>query len=884
MPCGLAANNYVAGDPSLTLAVSAQSYAHGVLVFWTFPETNSHNVAHFNVYRSTDIETPTLYRRTAGDHHLDHTVEDETEYHYWVEVVPLSGRKPEISRELNGPVTITSGNALLDLLGLISGDVTFTMLDDTLRNRIDSPQLLADQLEAAFELQQVDTTNLATNVADAHSLAQQISSDIVEEALSRAAYDDALLLAVNQVKVTADNAVASIESLELVVADDDEALGLRVTSIEAEFDGAAANLSSELLAYANGDFSLGSLLTSIQSFYDAANANYDSQITVLTDADSALAAESTWMQAVMGVSGSTFTNEIATESGLNYAIGHQLTTLQAAVGYNGATFTTDVATESGLTESITSSVANLGASFQAGLTTLESDLQTQITTVSDAASTTAGSLTTLASTVGTLDGSFSESNIADALKTTADEQSATATQATRLQSYFFGDKTDGQIETILDAGVLSGQATYADAVQAIAEHSVSLQSQVDNLDVDGNAASVANIDTLLQTLATKNGDGSYTLNASAFTQLTVDGDAGNSQLTTFAESFTDPLEGIIGSQYTLQLATNYNDDEDDVVVGMTLHNFTTGQGENTNQIIFRADQIGFAGTGAVATEYPFVIDQGFVRIDGARIKALSIGRGQVTDILQSDNYSEDGNGVVLAGMQLDFVNGLIKAIDGEFYGTLSANSLVAAGGILGQSYHGVTNTVVILSGAGNYVNGGFSWYRSGESYYPAAPEIIPWSSGLSIPITVPNTLDNTTLLLRVSATITQTVDFNFDSGTNLGDNLDGVLRVVVGGNLNGAGLSRLLASGPVRINHLHKNGSTRDAWRTQLYRPAMATHEIVIDLTESSLSFSWDDVTAPYLELNFSKIVNRNTTDVEYNTFTIDQQSVMINFEVTTSA
>ncbi|WP_054463264.1 DUF1983 domain-containing protein [Phaeobacter sp. 11ANDIMAR09] len=186
----------------------------------------------------------------------------------------------------------------------------------------------------------------------------------------------------------------------------------------------------------------------------------------------------------------------------------------------------------------------------------------------------------------------------------------------------------------------------------------------------GHAAALETLDTAVQEV-----DGRVSAQASAFLglQTTV------GQNTASIAQTLETVDGI-SAEYTLRIEAN------GVVSGMVLRSDLDDAGQPTSQVAFQTDKFAVVSPDGSTREVPFVVYASPRTIAGKLYPAgvymenvflgrAAIGRAQIEDSIQSDDYAEDANGTPTAGLKLDFETGQIKAA-----GVLFSRPMVLARG------------------------------------------------------------------------------------------------------------------------------------------------------------------------------------------------------------
>ena len=231
--------------------------------------------------------------------------------------------------------------------------------------------------------------------------------------------------------------------------------------------------------------------------------------------------------------------------------------------------------------------------------------QSDIVTVTNAQSSTASSLTSLTSTVGT-----NTSAISTEQTTRADADTALATAITNLTA---------SVNTNT-AGISTEQTARADADTALATDITNLTASVGT-----NAASIS-------TEATARADAD-TANALAITNLTSTVGDANASITSL-QTVTTNLSNDASAAYVLQVNANGS------VAGMVIEANASGAGDNSGSAIqFVSDKFAiWNGTNGTA---PFIVDSGIVYIKEALIEDGSITNAKI-GTLSADKITTGG--------------------------------------------------------------------------------------------------------------------------------------------------------------------------------------------------------------------------------------------------
>lgn len=223
--CGTGAGNFPQpGDPDLNgVVLSAAPAFGGIDVSWTYSDLNPHAVAYTILYRSTSgtEATKVKHRTVTGDFYYDKTTSATLiEYFYWIQVVSVNGT----IGDLIGPVSATARPTIQQIMESLTGQIEEGFLGQTLKTRLD----------------EIDLNKQA----------------IYDEAIARAANDDALGVAFNQVLAQSDDTLALLQ----------EEINARTAA-----DSATISQVNTLVAQANDD--LAAVQLSMGAFIEQVNGD-----------------------------------------------------------------------------------------------------------------------------------------------------------------------------------------------------------------------------------------------------------------------------------------------------------------------------------------------------------------------------------------------------------------------------------------------------------------------------------------------------------------------------------------------------------------------------------------------------------------------------------
>lgn len=250
--CGTGLGNFPKpGDPdSSTVFLKATPAFGGIDVEWTYPSLNPHAVAHTILYRSTSANMDNAVRHAvvSGNFFYDKTNGTTLiEYYYWIQIVSVNGTYSEMI----GPASATARPTIEQMIELLTGQIDAGVLAQSLKTEIAKIQL--------------------------NKLA------IDQEMLDRAANDDALGAAFNEVQAFTEETRSLVQQEILARADADSALVTSVNTVYAETQKNAAAVQVETDARVTADKALASQITTTQSVLEENMASVQQTMTTKID-------------------------------------------------------------------------------------------------------------------------------------------------------------------------------------------------------------------------------------------------------------------------------------------------------------------------------------------------------------------------------------------------------------------------------------------------------------------------------------------------------------------------------------------------------------------------------------------------------------------------
>ncbi|GAB5431207.1 MAG: hypothetical protein EpisKO_05770 [Epibacterium sp.] len=229
-----------------------------------------------------------------------------------------------------------------------------------------------------------------------------------------------------------------------------------------------------------------------------------------------------------------------------------------------------------------------------------------------------------------------------------------ATLGARIGGAEDGVAAQAQAQSQMAARVSSLEGVTSSQAQVI----TSLSAEVDRLGVDQTDQAEATQSLTVQV-------SSFGDQISAQAQSIASLSTAVGENTTTVETVSESVDGMLGRH---MLRVNVNG----VATGMVIASEAGSNGSVSSSVAFSADSFSIAnpdGSGLVAPfsvyTAPRVVDGHLlpagVYMERAFIGRAAIGRAQIADTLQSDDYAENAKGRPTSGIQIDFASGGVKA-------------------------------------------------------------------------------------------------------------------------------------------------------------------------------------------------------------------------------
>lgn len=349
------------GDPDNNISLMAVPKYGAIEVSWTYPILNSHAVAYFKVYRGTNsvFEEAVELRIASGNAFLDKLeVGDLTRYYYWIRVVSTHGTEADPI----GPASAVALPLTDEILGAISGKITFELLDADLRNGIERIDLLDRNL--AKEI--LDRVAGNASLEDALEHVRSDTGEALTYALSRIAEQssatEALATSVTALAAGLADAQTAIVTEQTVRATEDEAMASDIQILYSGLEDNQAAILNEQTARANELEALATTVSGLSTQYQNTLAAVQTEQTARVDGDAALANSITSLQTQLGTDISALNSSISSiQTSLDgKASASQLNTLSTTVAGQTATIQQNSTSIDGILAKYTVKIDNNG--------------------------------------------------------------------------------------------------------------------------------------------------------------------------------------------------------------------------------------------------------------------------------------------------------------------------------------------------------------------------------------------------------------------------------------------------------------------------------------------------------------------------------------------
>ena len=195
------------GDPDNNVILSATPAFGGVDVTWTYPQVNSHAVAHVLLYRGTSSNFATAVGRAvvAGNFFYDKVNVGQL-YFYWIKIVSINGT----IGTLIGPASATARPLIQDLIEELTGKIDQGLLAVSLKTTLDGISTVNTKLNTEIFDRQTGDTSFSQALVNVQAGVAQANTFITTEISSRVSANQALAEQINLVSATLGGDIAAV--------------------------------------------------------------------------------------------------------------------------------------------------------------------------------------------------------------------------------------------------------------------------------------------------------------------------------------------------------------------------------------------------------------------------------------------------------------------------------------------------------------------------------------------------------------------------------------------------------------------------------------------------------------------------------------------------
>lgn len=337
-------NGPLPGDPDNNISLTARTVYGGVLVRWSYPAINGHAVAHTEVFRgaTSDTATSILLDRAGGSSYLDRvSVDKDTEFYYWIEVVSIHGTRGARIGPVSGIAVPQIKQTLESLTGLIDAG----LLAETLKTNISgitlNNQAIYQEIQDRLNSNQVLQAALAAVQGDLGEALTYINQEITQ----RADADSAIVTQVNVLAAGLNEAKAAIVEERTVRVTKDEALAQVTDTLYAEIGDANAAIVRERTARVTADEAIATDYEAMSTKIGLAEGAITEIKNLTLTPDSALATKLATLSTDVGNAAAAVEElDTALTSG-THALASSVKTVEAAINGDMATGQTGLIAE-----------------------------------------------------------------------------------------------------------------------------------------------------------------------------------------------------------------------------------------------------------------------------------------------------------------------------------------------------------------------------------------------------------------------------------------------------------------------------------------------------------------------------------------------------------
>ena len=224
------------GDPGEDIEITANSDYGGILVSWSYPTLNPFAIAHFLLYRGTsdDFTTAVEVGVVAGSVYFDsYPFGTEEDKYYWIKTVSIHGTYGK----LRGPAFAKAKPTIEQILILLSGKMSSTLLSQELKNQIEVIPLLGKSLNDEIEARMKAEALQAKALGGAQGAAENAITIVENEVVRSKTAHSSLINAIDIMATGFGNSTAGFANTVEIKTGPNSAFAQKLTNLDITVNG-----------------------------------------------------------------------------------------------------------------------------------------------------------------------------------------------------------------------------------------------------------------------------------------------------------------------------------------------------------------------------------------------------------------------------------------------------------------------------------------------------------------------------------------------------------------------------------------------------------------------------------------------------------------------
>lgn len=257
------------GDPNTNVNVWATPAFGGIDVGWTFPSINPHAVAHMVVYRGStpEVENATQLAFVNGSTYYDKTTSaTPIKWYYWVQVVSSNGTYGA----LIGPATATARPTIEDIMKDMTARIDMGVLAVSLKEKIELIETNALGLSREVLERAARDDDLGAAYNEVMAFSEGTRALLQSEVLARTTAESAFVDSVNTLYSNVGNTIAAVQTVQSAHADLLASQAASITTANSILNGNTAS----------GQIGLTTKITTAEGKINEIGALYTARLSV----------------------------------------------------------------------------------------------------------------------------------------------------------------------------------------------------------------------------------------------------------------------------------------------------------------------------------------------------------------------------------------------------------------------------------------------------------------------------------------------------------------------------------------------------------------------------------------------------------------------------